>query len=97
MSRFRPVPAQTSQPYVVDHIAEHPVGAVEAASAGNSMTGSSMNSFVEVPDAGHAPMLDRPLALVSGIRSVLADGADGSAGRDRVPGIRERMSAPQAE
>jgi pimeloyl-ACP methyl ester carboxylesterase len=28
--------------------------------------------FIEIPGAGHAPMLDQPIALVTGIRAVLA-------------------------
>lgn len=32
---------------------------------------------VEMPDAGHAPMLDQPLALVTGLRAVLAEWARG--------------------
>jgi pimeloyl-ACP methyl ester carboxylesterase len=28
--------------------------------------------FIEIPDAGHAPMLDQPVALVTAIRAVLA-------------------------
>jgi pimeloyl-ACP methyl ester carboxylesterase len=114
VSRFRPVPAQTSLPYVFDHIAAHSVAAVDGgfswkfddrifdgrvpppaevtefqcrvtffraehglvAPGARELIERAGGSFVELPGAGHAPMLDQPLALVTGIRSVLGEWAD---------------------
>ena len=116
ISRFRPVPAQTSLPYVFDHIAAHSVRAVDGgfgwkfddrifdgrvpppaevtefqcrvaffraehglvSPGARELIERAGGSFVELPGAGHAPMLDQPLALVAGIRSVLGEWADGS-------------------
>ena len=36
---------------------------------------------VDLPDAGHHPMLDQPLALVTGIRTLLAFWPDGGQSR----------------
>ena len=110
VSRFRPVPAQPSLPYVLDHIA--PLSVRELDSGWTWKFDSSIFSgrvslptdvsrfhtrlaffraefglvpprvredieragglYIDLPDAGHAPMLDQPLALLTGIRSLLA-------------------------
>ena len=43
---------------------------------------------VDLPDAGHHPMLDRPLALVTGIRTLLAFWPHRTPGGDLSPGSR---------
>lgn len=111
MGRFRPVPAQSSLPYVRDYIARNSLREVdggwtwkfdprifddraalpailtevhcpvaffraehglESPRLSESLEGAGI-ALIEIPDAGHAPMLDLPLALVTGIRSVLAE------------------------
>lgn len=110
LSRFRAVPAQSSLPFVFDHIARHSIrevvggwtwkfdGALFAnrtgfgsdvprtdgrlaffrgehglvPPSGQHIVEAAGGIFIEIPTAGHAPMLDQPLALVTGIRTVLA-------------------------
>ena len=111
MTRFRPVPAQYSLPWVLDYIAGASIREVidgwtwkfdgrifdgEATDpailsdmhcplvffAGeNGLVSPGMQrtidaapgiTYVQIPDAGHAPMLDQPLALLTGIRTALA-------------------------
>lgn len=115
VSRFRPVPAQTSLSFVRDYVAANSVretpegwtwkfdphifdGHADIPAALSPMStpvaffiaenglrspgahatlAAAGIPIIDMTDAGHAPMLDQPLALVTGLRAVLAEWARG--------------------
>ena len=58
---------------LTDLVATSATGLARAALVGDGLP------VVDLPDAGHHPMLDQPLALVTGIRTLLAFWPDGGA------------------